>query len=156
MADNEYTQAVDQIPDDTFLTVTRTAANYLVETSKWAFFLSIMGFIFSGLIVIAGIFAGSILGAMTQGQLPGLPQGLGALLGVIYVLLGIVYFIPSWYLFKFAQRLKSALSKRDRQELDESFANQKSLYKFWGIFTIVIFGIYAIMFVFGVMASMTR
>jgi hypothetical protein len=145
---NSYSSA----PNDTGLNITPRAAFYLQETSKWTTFLSIMGFIMIGLIVIVALFAGTFMSTMAPNQ--DLPNGFGFLITLVYLLLGLLYFFPTLYLYKFTQKLKSALESRDSQDLILAFENQKSLYKFWGIFTIVIIGIYAVVFVVAIGASM--
>jgi hypothetical protein len=144
----EITQTVDEIPDDAYLTISRTAAYHLRETSKWAYFLSILGFIFTGLIVVIGLFAGSFLSTAMQGQANTMPEGMSVFISAFYVLMGLVYFFPSLYLFRYSQKLKSAISTKDSNELLVAFENQKSMYKFWGIFAIVMMCLYALIILF--------
>ena len=138
-------------PGETGLSITSVAASYLQETGKWATFLSIIGFILCGLIVIIGLFAGTIFSQF--GPYQDMPSRFGVMMTVMYVALGLIYFIPTLYLYRFAQKLKSAISFKDRQELVLAFENQKSLFKFWGIFTIIILGLYALIFVFAFIAG---
>ena len=49
------------------LQLDQTCINYLNEASRWSRFLSILGFIYCGLMLIAGVFVGSIMS-----RLPGL------------------------------------------------------------------------------------
>ena len=95
------------------------------------------------------------MATMTPGQ-ENLPKGMTLLIGAIYITMGVLYFFPSWYLYKYTQKLKSALSSKDSNELIAAFENQKSLYKFWGIFTIVILSIYAVVFLFALVISSFR
>jgi hypothetical protein len=148
MAEDIITQPVDSTPDDAYLTINRVAAAYLLETSKWANFLSIMGFVLTGIIVLVGLFAGSIFSMMPQSEMGNMPGGVGTMMTGLYLILGVVYFFPSWYLFKYAQKLKASLSTRNSQELVTAFENQKSLYKFWGIFAIIMLAIYGVMILF--------
>ena len=155
MADISTTQAGENA-EEIILTVSRPAAYYLRETSKWAYFLSIMGFILSGLIVLIALFAGAILSAMPafqESQGKSLPPGFGFLIGVVYAIMGAIYFVPSWYLLRYARKLKSALASKDSKELTAAFENEKSLYKFWGVLTIVMIAIYAVMLILLVIAS---
>ena len=155
MADISTTQA-GETAEEIILTVSRPAAYYLRETSKWAYFLSIMGFILSGLIVLIALFAGAILSAMPafqESQGKSLPPGFGFLISVMYTIMGAIYFVPSWYLLRYARKLKSALASKDSKELTAAFENEKSLYKFWGVFTIVMIAIYAVMLILLVIAS---
>lgn len=121
------------------LTVSPIASDYLSETGKWGKFLAILGFCFVGLIILAGLFAGTLFSAM------GTPMPVpGFLVGLIYVLIGLFYFFPVYYLFKFSSQVRGALMSKNSQELDLAFENLKSHYKFIGIFTIVILCIYVL------------
>ena len=71
----------------------------------------------------------------------------GFLLGVIYIVLGLLYFFPVYYLFKFSTSLKAALLSKNNQLLDSAFENLKSHYKYIGIMMVIVIGIYI---VFGV------
>ena len=130
------------------LTISNTAINDLSESGKWTKFLSIIGFIFSGLIVIMGLFSGSIMSSIPNGQISNMFNGMGIIAGGMYILMGLLYFFPSWYLFKFSQKIKKALSTQNNNDLNlnAAFNNQKSFYKFWGILTIISIGIYVLLF----------
>lgn len=121
------------------LIVSPIASNYLSETGKWGKFLAILGFCFVGLIVLGGLFAGTLFSAM------GTPMPFpGFVLGLIYVLIGLFYFFPVYYLFKFSSQVRVALMSKNSQELDAAFGNLKSHYKFIGIFTIIMLGLYVL------------
>lgn len=137
-------QAKSEVLGTPSLTISDTAIGYLNETGKWTKFLSIIGFVFTGLILIVALFSGSILPYMTQGQMTNMPTGMTFLFSGMYLLMGLVYFFPTWYLLKFSQKLKSALANQNNDELNEALSNQKSFYKFWGILFIITFGIYLI------------
>jgi len=61
----------------------------LVETRPWVRFLSILGFIGAGLMLLAGL-----AGAM-----------FGLLMLVLYGLIGLLYLVPLLYLFRYASRI---------------------------------------------------
>jgi len=145
---NEYkmTEQATQLTNDNSpssnFTVSNTAINYLSETRKWTKFLSIVGFIFIGIIAITGIFSGTVISLINDGQEDDIPTAIGPLFGGIYLLTGVLYFFPTWYLFKFSQQVKIAISTQNNEALNKAFSNQKSLYKFWGILTIITLVIY--------------
>ncbi|MEL7223009.1 MAG: DUF5362 family protein [Bacteroidota bacterium] len=135
------------------LNVTEVATMYLTETSKWAKFLSILGFILCGFMVFGGLFAGtmiSMFSGMAGEAYEGAPgmAAVGPFLGVFYILAALLYFFPSYYLFKFSDKLKNALYTMDSQVLTKAFENLKSVFKFWGILAIVVLAIYGLIFVF--------
>jgi len=126
---------------------------FLKETSTWTYFLSILGFIGIGLMILGGLFFSLALNLMPGGN----PYaGLGvdmSYFGMIYVIIALFYFFPVLYLFNFSRKMKSALSSNNNDELTAAFSNLKSHYKFIGIFTIVIISIYVLIFVFAMIAG---
>ncbi|MCL8007504.1 DUF5362 family protein [Gelidibacter japonicus] len=126
---------------------------FLKETSTWTYFLSILGFIGIGLMILGGLFFSLALNLMPGGN----PYaGLGvdmSYFGMIYVVIALFYFFPVLYLFNFSRKMKSALSSNNNDELTAAFSNLKSHYKFIGIFTIVIISIYVLIFVFAMLAG---
>ena len=134
------------------LTITPEITNYLREGAKWGKFLSIMGFIFAGLIMIVAIVMGFMLGTIASGFTDelasnGLASIGGGFIGLFYFLIGLLYFMPSLYLYRHSKQMKLALEQKGQQLLSDSFKNYKSLYKFWGIFMLVIIGFYVLMFI---------
>ena len=119
------------------LTISPLASGYLNETSKWAKFLAIVGFCMVGLIVIGALFAGTLLSSLGAG----LP-GSGFMITVIYLAIAVVYFFPIYYLFRFASRIRPALTTKSPQELESAFENLKSHYKYIGILMIITLSIY--------------
>jgi len=130
------------------LLITDESRMYLAETAKWAKFLAIVGFVFTALIVVLGVFFGSIMGAMMSG----FPEesgsvamgGLGGAMGFFYVIMGLIYFFPCYYLYKFATRAKLALANNDTDALTDALANHKSVYKFMGILMIIVLAFYVL------------
>lgn len=128
---------------------------YLIEISKWAKFLSILGFIGLGFMMIAAIimlFAGSMIDHYSNSANP-----LGAgVIGIVYLVMAALYFFPILYLFKSAVSLKNGIISNDEMTLTDGFQNLKSHYKFIGIFTIVIISLYILIFLIGILALAFR
>lgn len=140
---------------DTFeLNLPPAILGFLKETSTWTYFLSILGFIGIGLMFLFGIFFSVVMGVMPGGN----PyEGLGvdvSYFGIVYVVLGLIYFLPVLYLFNFSRKMKGALSSNNNDDLTAAFSNLKSHYKFLGIFTIAIISLYVLIFVFAMVAGM--
>lgn len=122
------------------LTISDNSTNYLIEIGKWGKFLSILGFIFVGILVIGGLFAGAILSNIgTDLPLPGF------IIGLIYIFIGLIYIFPVLYLYRFSTKLKISISNIDSIALETALQNLKSHYKFIGVFTIVIIVLYLIL-----------
>ncbi|WP_372754826.1 hypothetical protein [Labilibaculum sp.] len=112
---------------------------YLRETSKWAKFLSIVGFVFMGIMVLIAVIIFAFAG--TMGSMMPFPM---SLLGLVYLLIALLYCIPIYFLLSFSNKAKAALISRSSATLSESMKYLKSHYKFIGIFTIVMLAMYPI------------
>jgi len=124
----------------------------LKEISTWSYFLSIIGFIGIGFMVIFGALFGTILGSMPNNPYEEIGISMGYF-GLIYVFIGLIYFFPVLYLFNFSRKMKRALSLKNNDDLSSAFDNLKSHYKFIGIFTIVIISLYALMFIIALFSA---
>lgn len=136
------------------LNVSSTIMGFLKETSTWTYFLSILGFIGIGLMLLFGVFFSVVMGLISGGN----PyEGLGmdmSYFGLIYIVLALLYFFPVLYLFNFSRKTKLALKTNNNDDLTTAFSNLKSHYKFMGVFTIVVISIYILAFVIAVIAGM--
>ena len=131
------------------LEVTTEAKNYLRETAKWAKFLSIVGFVFTGILVFFAIFLGVFMSKVSPGfEAVGPLEGfMGAGLALVYLLIALLYFYLLWKLYLFAVHTNKALATDDSQMLTNAFKAQNAMFKFIGIFTIVVISLYGIMFI---------
>ena len=141
---------------DSTLRIDDEIRNYMRETSKWAKFLSIVGFVMAGLMVLGALFMGTILSSFGEAMGDDFGSFPFAFMSFFYIAFAALYVIPNLYLFKFATKTKKALDGEDQYELARAFENLKSLFKFVGIFTAIILGFYAFMILitllFGAMA----
>lgn len=130
----------------------------LTTTYKWTKFLGIMGFIGCAFIVLAA-FSMMALGNSFS-NMEGMPYaGLmtGSLLGGIYLLMGLLYFFPSLYLYQYAEKLKVAIHTRSEEQLILALDKNKAFFRFIGIMMVVTLIIYFLAFIgaiaFGVAAG---
>lgn len=130
------------------LRIDRISREFLTETAKWANFLSILGFIGLGLMVLMSLFM-LVAGASSSFM----PLGNGIFVGIFYILIAGFYFVPINYLYKFSSNMKNALRTNNQASLTSSFEYIKSHYKFIGILTIVMIGIYILMILWMMFAS---
>lgn len=129
------------------LELTKEALSNLYETRKWTHFLAIMGFIFIGFMILMGFAIKSFLASMGE-DAPQMPYS-STLLGFIYLMIGLLYFFPVLYLFKFSKWMKTALANNNPSDLNEAFKNLKAHYRFIGVLTIITLCFYVVMFVAG-------
>lgn len=121
------------------------SVRYLNETRKWAAFIAIMLFIFTGLMVLVGLVFTAVFSASEELKAI-MPFG-SSWLGIFYVFLGAVYLLPAIYLYNFSTHAAKGLQQANQSHLDLAFKNLKSHYKFLGIFAIVMLGLYALLFI---------
>jgi len=120
------------------LQIDHNGSAFLKEAAKWAKFLAILGFIFCGLYVCFALFAGSIMAAFSR--IPGANAGLGiggTFISIIYIAVALLYFFPCLYLYNFAVKIAAALRENNQEQLNLSFKNLKSCYRFLGILAII-------------------
>ncbi len=118
------------------------AMSDLHTTSKWTHFLSILGFIGLGLIVIAALFI--LSGSLRMRSDQRIIMGFG------YLIMVGIYFFPIYFLTKFSIRVKEAMVTNPRMNLEEAIKYLKMHYKFIGIFTIVIVSLYILAALIGI------
>lgn len=130
--------------------LTDGAAHYLLRAAKWAKFISIVGFVFLGLMVIGAIIIMGTGSAITQAMGGGFS---GVLFGVVYLISAAIGFFPIFYLFRFSTNTISALESGSSQDLETGMQNIFKAFQFYGILMIIVLGIYGIAILFGVIAA---
>jgi ABC-type dipeptide/oligopeptide/nickel transport system permease subunit len=136
------------------LQIDSTSQGYLAETAKWGTFLSILGFIISVIIGILAIFVGTIFGSLSRGFGDSNTSAMTRIfITVFYLIIAVVNFFMSFYLFKFSSKMKAALYANDQDSLNESFKNQRSMFRLIGILTATYIGLLVLALVFGGLAA---
>jgi len=108
----------------------------LNETRKWTKFLAILGFIGLGVLLLMGLFIGTIFSSIIA-SMPQTTPFPTTMLSFIYIIMAIVFFFPVLYLFNFSEKMKIALYTSNQEALYEAFNNLKRHFKFIGILIIV-------------------
>ena len=140
------------------LIITEDIRSYIYETAKWCNFLSVVGFVFSAFMVMASFGVGSFMTVMnnTVGPENNPYAALGpGILTVFCLLFALMYFYPSLLLFKYANAAKKAVLFADQPTLSIAMSKMKSFFKFWGILTIVMLSLYALLILFGIIAGIS-
>jgi hypothetical protein len=140
---------MDQENQNVFeLQLDQPSTAYLGEAAKWAKFLAIMGFIFCAFMVVAALFAGSMMSAMMSSAGSGFGSMYGSgVITVIYLFGAALYFFPCLFLFRFATQMQDAIRNHEQSKLQGSLKNLKSCFRFLGILTIVVIAIYVLILV---------
>jgi hypothetical protein len=130
---------------------------YLTEAAKWAKFLSIVGFIICGLMLLVGLLFTTFSSVFTRqidadlGSIGSLESGF---LMAWFFIIALFYFFPTLYLFNFASKMQTALKTNDQETLNNSFKNLKSCFKFFGITLIIVLCLYAVTIIFTIVAGL--
>ncbi len=130
------------------VTVNSEISMYLAETAKWGNLLAIVGYVFMGIMVMLSL--AMIIGFSFISKDAGFPMWI---MGLVYLLLAGVYYIPVTYLYRFSNQMKLAVHRNDEKLYTTGFANLKSLFKFFGIFTFVLLGLYVLIFIGAIVAQ---
>jgi hypothetical protein len=137
-------ETIDKQFSNSELTISSQTKDYFQEAGKWAYFLSIIGFIGLGLMILGGVLVFFLQSAASG-------SGGFSFFGIAIV--AILYFFPIYYLFLFGQKIKAACKASSQSDFDHGIENLKSFFKFLGIFTIVIISIYILIFLLGILAA---
>ena len=128
------------------LQLTPNGISYLLESSRWGKFLAIMGFIMCGFMAVLAFFIPALFtqvppySQMSSSFSSGFRTGMT----VVYLLLAVMMFFPCLYLYKFSVKMQTAVKNTSQENLDESLMSLKSMFKFYGILTIIILSFYAL------------
>lgn len=141
-------ETIDKQFSSTELNISTQSKNYLLEVAKWANFLSIVGFVFSGLYVLGGL-----MFFVTGASYSAFGGGSAASLGFVYIISAVLMFFPSLYLYNFSNKMKAALNNGSPENLELSLENLKSCFKFMGIMTIISLGLIILFVILGVLGA---
>ena len=122
--------------------LTEGAVAHISGIRKWAKFLSILGFVFIGLMVVL------IPVMIASSSYMGL-YGVGAATTIPFILVIALYVYPIYTLFMFSKHSKLAILGSDAAQYEIAFKFLKQHYQFMGILAIIILSIYAVIFLFG-------
>ncbi len=122
---------------------------YLLETTRWTKFLSILGFIVIGLMFIGMLImlvAGSAVTAYS-----GSSAAFGGMVGgtLVFIVIIALYVYPIYALWKFGTNMKSGINTNNQEQIIEGFRYQKNMYRFMGILTIIVLAFYLLAMLFG-------
>lgn len=145
---------LSNISEENQLDFSPILSKHVEDIAKWAKFLSIVGFIGVGFLILVAIvmaYLPSINAGneFSQGMnnMGTFPAYMGSLISLIYVIIAVLYFFPVYYLYNFSNKALRAIRLKDTRTIEDSFNNLRRHYKFMGILTIIMLGIYAIGFI---------
>ncbi len=141
------------------LSIDASASSYLSETARWGRFLAIVGFIGCGFMILMGLLMSFLpmtpgSGFVTRtGEYTSTAGGARVLMMIIYIVFGIISIFPYLYLHRFSTKVKLAMQTSEQEVLASAFANLKSLFKFYGVLTIIMLGFLALGIVIAIIGA---
>ncbi|MFW5663399.1 MAG: hypothetical protein ACOCYD_00015 [bacterium] len=116
---------------------------HLNETRKWTMFLSVLGLVFIGLMIVA-----VVIGLFFMGAASDLPFNTGYLSLIPMLVVMAIYFFPIYFLLRFSILTKKAIVESNSRLLTKALSYLKMHYQFMGILAIIVLGIYLVVFLF--------
>ena len=129
--------------------------SYIYDMAKWTKFLSVVGFVLSAMMALFAFVGTQAYVDMMAAASPGNPIlkiGAGGFT-IIYLLVALLQFYPSFLLFKFSNAAMQAVLFADQASLSIAMAKLKSFFKFWGVLTMVFIGFYVFVILGAVIMS---
>jgi len=140
------------------LQIDSTGTAHLEEARKWAHFLSIIGFIGIGVMLLLLLFFSAFMSdIMSQAGGTGYPGMFPTAFfqGTLLITV-LIYFFPVYFLNRYAAYMKVALHQGNQEMLNQSFLNLKRLLRYMGVITIIILSIYFIVIVSAMVIGILR
>ena len=131
------------------LQVTPQAQSYLTESARWGKFIAIMGFILCGVMTVVAFFLPAFLVRLPPYNRMPEPYSSSMQGGMtlMYLLFALILLFPCLYLYRFSVKMQLAVKSESQENFDESLMNLKSMFKFYGILTIILLSFYVLIFV---------
>lgn len=128
---------------------------YLREAAKWARFLGILGFIGSGIILIATFFiwysSSQLFGQISNNRSGFASLGVGGLV-IFYPILAVVSFLVALFTFRFGQRTYRALLTDSQVDFRSGMSNLRLIFRLYGILAIIYLGFIALGILIGIVS----
>ncbi|MBK7030674.1 MAG: hypothetical protein IPH45_16355 [Bacteroidales bacterium] len=127
--------------------LTPASVAYLAIAAKWGKFLAILGFISIGFVVLAGLSLGliyNVMGDKMDGMGGIVTASTSGFVAVIYVIFGVITFIPLYFLNSFSNNITKAIRNNNTTTMTTALKRLKSLFVFIGIYTVAMIAMYII------------
>lgn len=112
----------------------------LLSIARWVNFMNIVGIIGLVILVLAGIVS----------------LAFSYFVGVIYILLAGIFCFPLYRSFQFVRQAREAVEFDDNDSLGYMFGSMRYIVRFYGIYSIVVLGTYAVILFLGIASVLIR
>ncbi|MFZ0281377.1 MAG: hypothetical protein WAL29_06995 [Bacteroidales bacterium] len=129
-----------ETPAENKMEIGPEALKHLNSMRKWTMFLSVLGFIFFGLLIIIGVATSTFLTAFRSKEVNlGIPE---SLMIFLFIIIAALYFFPVFFLFRFSRNTRDAIHDHDKLKLEKAFRNLRTYFTYIGVMVIIILSIY--------------
>lgn len=132
----------------------------LSQTRPWTMVCAVLGFLGGGMMLLLGVGV-TLLGVISPEILEEATQdnngfnGVPPLwIGLIYVFISFLYFVPSGLLYRYSKRIRRLALETTQDNLLGALQSQKSFWKVVGVGMIVMLGLSMILFIGGMIVGM--
>mgnify|MGYP003582565675 CR=1 FL=1 len=137
------------------LIVTEDMRSYIYDMAKWANFLGIVGLVIAAFMLMAALTIGPTINANPEmakmlGQLGAMD---GTTFSIVFLIYGLAIFFPSLLMLRYASKAKHGVLYGEQESLDQGMAKLKSLFKYFGVLTIIFIGLYLLTLVSAVLGG---
>ncbi|MFN0257009.1 hypothetical protein [Pedobacter ureilyticus] len=137
------------------LIVTEDMRSYIYDMAKWANFLGIVGLVIAAFMLMAALTIGPTINANPEmakmlGQLGAMD---GTTFSIVFLIYGLAIFFPSLLMLRYAAKAKHGVLYGEQESLDQGMAKLKSLFKYFGVLTIIFIGLYLLTLVSAVLGG---
>jgi hypothetical protein len=139
------------VDDESGQVVTARVLSALRQTQPWVRFLSVLGFVCSTLMVLIGS-----IGFVAMTTVGDRADTSTRFLFLVYLPMGVLYFVPSLFLFRYASRIKALRTTRNVRQLEDALEAQKSFWKFVGILAIIVITLYLLLILLAFVLAATH
>lgn len=121
-------------------------------TARWTQFLSIVGFIGLGLMILGALVLVTVNNSVSSFSRYNSDMDMSTL-AIVYFVMGVIYFFPIYYLYQFSLKMKRSIDSKDSVTFTEATRFLKSHYQFVGILAIIIISLYILLILAGIGAA---
>ena len=137
MTDNPYsTPQSDTSGPHSNQSVSQEVIDKLAGTKPWVTLIAVLFYISAGFMILGGVImmaAGGAIDAAAGGA-----SFIGAgVLGFIYIVSALLYFLPALYLSRYGSRINALVNNPEESQLVEAMEQQRKFWKFAGILCII-------------------
>lgn len=136
---------MDKNQENIKIDIGQESLGHINSIRKWTLFISIIGFIITGIFLIIGSSAGIFLSAFDKGSsITGLP---GWMFIAIILIISVLFLISFFYLYRFSRLSAEVVKELNEKKIGIAFLNLKKHYLITGIVLIIIIVFYFVAFI---------